>query len=153
MAWLLGAAAIGLFVLIAVITAMISGSKAPLCDPQFPARIGAVPSWVYVFVAIAAFALGHGVGQVGIRQQKRSVHELGEAEYDGRPAAAVNAGVAIFLLLVTFALGIEAWTLGHGVWPITYYTRCSTDASAWVALLGSSTYAFVIGRWMWVLAK
>jgi hypothetical protein len=63
---------------------------------------------------------------------------------------AVNLGVAAFLFLVTFLLLIEAWTLGHGVWPITYYVRCSMNAGAFISLVGMATFAFVIGRWMWV---
>jgi hypothetical protein len=63
---------------------------------------------------------------------------------------AVNAGVAGFLFLVTILMLIEAWTLGHGVWPITYYVRCSMDAGALISLIGVLSYSFIIGRWMWV---
>ena len=154
MSYVLGASAVGLIILIGIVAARIGGATAPVCNPLFPARISSLPSYWYVFTAIAAFALGHAVGQVGIRRQKLPETELGKGSYDGRSAAvAVNAGVAIFLLVVTILLGIEAWTLGHGVWPITYYTRCSTDASPLLALLGSAIFAFVIGRWMWVFTE
>ena len=154
MSLVLAAGAVGLVILIGIVAARIAAASAPLCNPTFPARVSALPSWAYIFTAIAAFALGHALGQVGIRRHKLPETELGKGPYDGQTAAvAVNAGVAVFLLLVTILLATEAWTLGHGVWPITYYTRCSTDASPWLALLGSGIYAFVIGRWMWVFVK
>jgi hypothetical protein len=45
---------------------------------------------------------------------------------------------------------VEAWTLGHGVWPITYYVRCANDAGPLISLVGVATFAYIIGRWMWV---
>jgi hypothetical protein len=154
MAWLCLGAAAALVAILAFVTWRTFAASAPLCDPNFPARVGQYPSWVYIFAAIGAFALGHGLGQAGIKRQKLPQQELGEGPWS-KPAAvvAVDAGVAVFLLLVTVMLGVEAWTLAHRVWPITYYTRCATDASAPLALLGSTSYAFVIGRWMWVFKK
>jgi hypothetical protein len=154
MAWLMLGAAVGLALLLAFVTWRTFAASAPLCDRDFPARVGQYPSWVYIFGAVGGFVLGHATGQIGIRRRKGSQKELGEGPW-GKPSAvvAVNAGVAVFLLAVTVMLGIEAWTLGHNTWPITYYTRCATDASAPLALLGSATYAYVIGRWMWVFRK
>jgi len=149
--WALGAIAVGFAALLVIAIWYVAQSHHPVCNAIFPARRSDYPTWLYVFTAIAAFALGSLTSQVGIRQQHRSQKELGEGPWTNRTAVvAVNLGVAGFLFLVTFLLLIEAWTLGHGVWPITYYVRCSMNAGAFISLVGMATFAFVIGRWMWV---
>jgi hypothetical protein len=126
-------------------------SHHPACNTNFPARRGDYPSWVFVFAAIGAFVLGSLTSQAGIRREGRPQKELGEGRWTNRRAiVTVNLGVAGFLFLVTILMLIEAWTLGHGVWPITYYVRCSMNAGAFITLVGVASYAFVIGRWMWV---
>jgi hypothetical protein len=88
---------------------------------------------------------------VGIKRQGRSQKELGEGQWASqRAVVAVNLGVAIFLFLITILMVIEAWTLGHGVWPITYYVRCANDAGPLISLVGVAAFAYIIGRWMWV---
>ena len=149
--WLLLAAAVVVAGIIVFVTSHAVTAKGPFCNPLFPARVGQYPSWVYVLTAIAAFALGHAVSQVGIRNAKASEDELGSGQWSKRSAvAAVNAAVAVFLFLVAIMLGFEAWAIDHRAWPITYYTRCATDANAFLALIGSAAFAFVVGRWMWV---
>jgi amino acid transporter len=149
--WFLGAAAVVFVVLLAVAGWYLWTTHHPVCNTNFPARRGDYPSWVFVFAAIGAFVLGSVTSQVGIQKQHRKQKELGEGRWRSPKAVvAVNLGVAGFLFLVTILMGIEAWTLGHGVWPITYYVRCSNDAGASITLVGVATYAFVIGRWMWV---
>lgn len=154
MPWLLLATGAFLVGLIAFVTWSTFASTAPVCNRVFPARIGQYPSWLYVFAAVSAFALGHALGQIGVRRHKVPEKELGEGPWSKSSAVvAVNAGVAVFLLLVTVMLVVEAWTLGHNTWPITYYTRCATDANGLLALLGSAIFAFVVGRWIWVFKK
>jgi hypothetical protein len=154
MAWLLGAVAVGLVVLLVIAVRALATAGAPVCNTDFPARRGDYPSWAYVFGAIGAFVVGSVTAQIGIRRQGRSRKELGEGRWaNHRAVIAVNAGVAGFLFLVTVLMVIEAWTLGHGVWPITYYVRCSMDAGALISLIGVLSYSFIIGRWMWVFKE
>src|SRR5712691_9664463 len=149
--WALVAAAVGLAVLLVIAVVYLVRSHAPVCDTNFPARRGDYPSWVYVFAAIAAFILGSLTAQIGIQRQGRSQKELGEGQWASqRAVVAVNLGVTIFLFLVTILMLIEAWTLGHVVWPITYYVRCANDAGPLIALVGVAAFAYIIGRWMWV---
>lgn len=154
MAWLLGSVAAALGVMLAVGIYALVTSHAPACNPNFPARRGNYPSWAFVFAAIAAFVAGSLTARIGIKRQGRSEKELGEGRWSDRSAVvAVDAGVGIFLILVTILMVIEAWTLGHGVWPITYYVRCANDAGAFISLIGVFSYAFIIGRWMWVFKE
>jgi hypothetical protein len=149
--WTLVAAAAGLGVLLVIAAVYLMRSHAPVCNTSFPARRGDYPSWVYVFAAIAAFVLGSLTATVGIKRQGRSQKELGEGQWSSqRAVVAVNLGVAIFLFLVTILMVIEAWTLGRGVWPITYYVRCATDAGPFISLVAVAAFACIIGRWMWV---
>ena len=152
--WALGAAAVVFVALLAIAGWHLLQSHHPVCNTNFPARRGDYPSYVFVFAAIAAFALGSLTSSVGIRRDGRSQKELGEGPWTNRTAVvAVNLGVAGFLFLVTILMLVEAWTLGHGVWPITYYVRCANDAGAFITLVGVASYAFVIGRWMWVFKE
>ena len=151
MVWLLGAVAAVLALLLVIAVFSLVRSHTPVCNTNFPARRGDYASWAYVFGAIALFVLGSVTSQVGIRQRQEPQKELGEGRWANRSAVvAVDAGVGIFLILVTILMLIEAWTLGHGVWPITYYVRCSADAGALISLVGVAVYSFFIGRWMWV---
>jgi len=152
--WVLVATAVGFVALLAIATWSLWMTHHPVCNTNFPARRGDYPSWVFVFAAIGAFVLGSLTSQVGIRRQGRSQKELGQGRWTNPKAVvAVNLGVAGFLFLVTVLMLIEAWTLGHGVWPITYYVRCANDAGAFITLVGMAIYAFVIGRWMWVFKE
>jgi hypothetical protein len=152
--WMVGvmlAVAVLLAAAIAVIGSRTLTAGEPLCDPHFPARHSSFPVWAYVFVSIGAFGFGHVAGQWGIWRQGRGQQALGEGRWrNPRAVIGINVGVAVFLFIVTGLLLYEGYTLGHGVWPITYYVRCSNDAGPLVSLLGSAIYAFVIGRWMWV---
>ena len=149
--WALVAAAVGLGVLLVIAAVYLMRSHTPVCDTSFPARRGAYPSWVYVFAAVAAFVLGSLTATIGIKRQGRSQQELGEGQWSSQSAVvAVNLGVAIFLFVVTILMVIEAWTLGHGVWPITYYVRCANDAGPFISLVAVASFAYIIGRWMWV---
>lgn len=136
---------------LAVIAARIASAGSPLCDTGFPGRQGQLPTWVFVFTAIGAFALGHLTGTDRTGPKRKAGKALGEGQWR-RPDAiiAVNAGVAVFMFVVTVLMAIEALTLAHHVWPITYYTRCANVASTPLSLLGSAIYAFIIGRWLWV---
>jgi hypothetical protein len=162
MTWVLLAAGAGLILALAFIAWRTWTAAAPLCDSSFPARSTEYPSSLFVFAVIAAFVLGHLTSQVGIVRRGRankSLHknprkeqeELGEGRWkDAKAVMAVNAGVATFLFLVTFLMGIEALTLGTHQWPITYYARCATYAQPPGSLGGAIIYAFVVSRWLWV---
>lgn len=149
--WVFVVAAAGLVVLFAFAAWQLTANHSPVCSPNFPARRSQYPSSLFVFSGIGAFILGSLTSQYQIRRQGRSQEELGKGQWANPSAVvAVNVGVALFLFLVTFLMGVEAWTLGHGVWPITYYVRCSTDAGPLISLVGLASFAFIIGRWMWV---
>lgn len=149
--WTLLAAAAVTVAFLGYITWRILAATGPVCNHVFPPRESRLPSWAFVFAAIAAFALGHLSGQLAVRREHRPQTDLGQGRWSNqRAVVAVHAAVAVFLLVVTVLMVIEAWTLGHRHWPITYYTRCATDAGPWLALLGSAVYAFIVGRWLWV---
>lgn len=154
MAWLLGGVALGLVVILVIAVHALATAAAPVCDTVFPARRGDYPSWAYLFGAIGAFVIGSISGQMAIRRQRRSQMELGQGPWVDRSAViAVNVGVAALLFLITILMVIEAWSLGHGLWPITYYVRCATDAGALISLIGVLSYSLVIGRWIWVFKE
>jgi hypothetical protein len=154
MTWLLGAVAVGLLVMLVIAVYALATAGAPVCNSDFPARRGDYPSWVYVFAAVGAFVMGSLTTTIGIRRQRRSQLELGVGRWSDQGAVvAVNAGVAGFLFLVTILMVIEAWTLAHGAWPITYYVRCAMDAGALISVIGVFSYSFIIGRWMWVFKE
>ena len=142
--WALVAAAVGLGALLVIAAVYLMRSHAPVCNTSFPARRGDYPSWVYVFAAIAAFVVGSLTATVGIKRQGRSQKELGEGQWSSqRAVVAVNLGVAIFLFLVTILMVIEAWTLGRGVWPITYYVRCANDAGPLISLVAVAALSLI----------
>jgi hypothetical protein len=152
--WVLAGAALALVVILAMAAHALVAAGAPVCNPDFPARRGDYPSWAYVFAAIGTFVIGAVTGQIGIRRQGRLQTELGEGAWSNpRAVVAVNAGVAVFLFLVTILMVIEAWALAHGLWPITYYVRCATDAGAFISLIGVSGYSLIAGRWIWVFKE
>ena len=154
MAWLLGAVALGLVVVVVIVAHALATASGAVCNTIFPARRGEYASWAYVLGAIGAFAAGSIARQLQIRRRVRSTMELGEGPWAARGAVvAVNLGVAAGLFLITILLVIEAWTLEHGDWPITYYVRCATDAGALISLIGVMGYALVVGRWMWVFKE
>jgi len=143
--------ALALAIVLAIAVHALVTATTPVCDTVFPARRGDYPSWVYVLGVIGAFVIGSITRQIGVRRQGRVPMQLGEGPWANRGAVvAVNLGVAAFLFLITILMVIEAWTLDHGAWPITYYVRCSTDAGALVSLIGVIGYSLVMGRWMWV---
>lgn len=149
--WVLAVVAFGFVALLAFAGWELWVSRTPVCNPSFPARRGEFPTWVFVLGAIGAFVLGSLTSQVGIRRQQRSQLELGEGRWsDPSAVVAVNLAVAVFLFLVTILMGVEAWTLTHGFWPITYYVRCASDAGGLISFIGMASYAVIIGRWTWV---
>lgn len=138
-------------VVLAVIAVRIAAAATPLCATGFPGRQGQLPTSVFVFTALAAFALGHLTGNDRLRPNRKGGKALGDGQWSSTKAIiAVNAGVAVFMFVVTGLMIVEALTLAHNEWPITYYTRCANVASTPLSLLGSAIYAFIIGRWLWV---
>ena len=153
-AWLLGAVGLGLIVVLVIAVHALATATAPVCNTVFPARRGDYPSWAYVLGAVVAFVTGSITRQMRIRGQRRPAMQLGEGPWaDRRAVVAVNLGVAAVLFVITILLVIEAWTLEHGAWPITYYVRCSIDAGSLISLIGVVGYALVVGRWMWVFRE
>jgi hypothetical protein len=149
--WVFWAAAAGLAVLFAFAAWHLVSSHSPVCDAIFPARRSGYPSSLFVFAGIAAFVLGSLTSQYQIQHHERKQQELGEGQWANPSAVlAINIGVAAFLFLTTLLMIYEAWTLGTGRWPITYFVRCANDAGPLITLVGVVGFAFIIGRWMWV---
>ena len=161
--WAFWAAAAGLAVLFVFAAWHLVSTHNPVCNALFPARRSDLPSYWFVFAGIAAFVVGSLSSQYQLEPQGRgrwprfrgrlpgSQQELGEGEFSSSSAVlAINLGVAAFLFLTTALMLYEAWTLGTGRWPITYYVRCANDAGPLITLVGVAGFAFIIGRWMWV---
>src|SRR5260370_29106413 len=125
--WALGAVAVGFVALLVIAGLALLQSHHPVCNTNFPARRGDYPTYVYVFAAIAMFALGSLTSSVGIRRNRRSQKMLGEGPWTN-PAAVVNVNlaVAIFLFLLTILMLIGARTLGPGVRPVRSYCEVAT---------------------------
>src|SRR5260370_34430138 len=84
-----------------IIAARIGTAAVPLCDTGFPGRQGQFPTWVFVFTAIAAFALGHATGTDRAGPKRQAGKELGEGQWQSPNAViAVNAGVAGVMFFV-----------------------------------------------------
>jgi hypothetical protein len=116
-----------------------------------PLKAWAYPSYVFVFTAIGAYLGGHLTNRVAVEKRPELAAGLGEGKFeDHRTVLVVKLLVAGFLLVVTVINVLEMLTLQAWVWPITYYVRCSADASPPLSLLGVAIFSFLTGRWLWV---
>ncbi len=126
-----------------------------LCVNQngHPVRRVDIPSSVYVFTCLIAFILGHVLAQIDSVLVRHASAREAATDIDSRPLAAALIHLAIatafgVLMLMMFT---EAFTLRFGFWPITYYARCSIQASPSIALLAAAGLCFLGGRWFWVV--
>jgi len=67
------------------------------------------------------------------------------------PVLVVQAGLCVFLLVMTAGLTYEAASLLPGTcrWPLTYYVRWLTFTDSWIALPVAVMFCFLMGRWLW----
>jgi len=134
-------------------TLMHTGS--PCTDP--PQREANPPQLVVVGVCLLAFVLGHLTARWQSidpkhAQRHQSLREADHPEADPRKREAliIQTLLLVFLIEVIGLLTIEAVTLSHNVWPITYYVRCAYDAAGVQSTAAAASILFLIGRWFWL---
>ena len=109
------------------------------------------PSEVFVFTAILAYVAGHLTSRYVVEVRPELVAALGEERFERiGPVLVVKLFATGFLLIATVLNVYEAQAFTVGTWPITYYVWCATAASPLLALLGTATFSFLIGRWFWI---
>jgi hypothetical protein len=139
---------LGLSVVLALALTALGGQTGPLCaDP--PALTTQVPQLLILGIAGASFVSG-GLSSRWPRGFHPE-HPAMTATLERRRVRLVMrlTFVLVFLLLTALML-IESYTLYLRVWPITYYVRCSNQASPTLSVLGAATYSFLAGRWLWI---
>jgi membrane-anchored protein YejM (alkaline phosphatase superfamily) len=139
------AAASSAAALVWAVAAGIALDKAP-CPHDPPLRIGQIQPILIVIACLAFLVLGHALARL-----------QGLDFIVGRSTRARRRGVTIFvqsiltlfLLLVTILLAFETYALALGIWPITYYVRCSNEIASWAAVPAAVVTCFLLGRWLW----
>ncbi len=118
-----------------------------------PVRRVYIPSSVYVFTAVVAFIAGHILAQVDSAEFIHGHTDDPKLDINARPLAGcvIHAAVALAFFVLMVMMFTEAYTLRIGSWPITYYARCSVEASPVIALLAAAGLCFIGGRWFWVV--
>jgi hypothetical protein len=161
---LLGLAAAGVVLLYAI---WLAGTytfthSGPPC-PNPPHRDSNPTQLVVVAICLVTFVLGHLSARWGEVNRRALRPNLEPAEDDvrarpeeskrKRDALSVQALLLVFLLEIVGLLIIEASTLSNGVWPITYYVRCSYDAAGWPSTAAAAAILFLVGRWFWLTPR
>jgi sterol desaturase/sphingolipid hydroxylase (fatty acid hydroxylase superfamily) len=143
---LLVAAAGSAGALVWVTVAGIALRAAP-CPHDPPLRIGQVKEPLLIVAGcLAFFLLGHGLARLQgfdfpaarSRRSRRRARVI-----------FVQSVLTAFLLLVAGLLAFETYALAVGIWPITYYVRCSDEIAAWAAVPAAAVASFLLGRWLW----
>jgi uncharacterized membrane protein len=132
-------------------------SPSPAGCHNAPLRVTRFPQWVGIAVCIAGFVLGRVTARPRIvsRRELRSPVEDGQKhtpEQRENFALLVQGSLTAALLFIGFLIAFEAVTLGSGVWPITYFMRCASEAGSWQALLAAGAFCVLAGRWLWLPA-
>jgi hypothetical protein len=167
---LIGAFGVALLVLLVYVGDQVWTAN-QVCSSRFPPRATRLDDYWVVFATILAFVLGHASARVPVLRRHRAVTdraatdetgvlhspaqplddevELGDGHPTG-PVVAVNFAATTFLMIVTFAVGWEAYSFKTLQWPITYFARCATFFGPEISLGVAVIWAFVIGRLLWV---
>jgi hypothetical protein len=136
----------------------IVSNPAPPCSNP-PSRQSYPPQLVVVGVCIVTFLLGHLTARLQFIDAKHLArHQLKEVEHPEtdsrrRDALIVQALLLVFLLEMIGLLIVEALTLSHNVWPITYYVRCAYNAAGVQSMWAAASILFLVGRWFWLPAR
>jgi hypothetical protein len=146
----LAAALIALAYVVVVALNGIGAATSGLChDP--PSLTGSISQGAIVVVSAACFVAGHIVSWAGARHRPELNHRLGEDAWsDRRAVLVVKTALALILAVLSTLLALEAVMIYRHIWPITLYVRCSNEANSYIALLGVSSFAFLVGRWFWI---
>jgi hypothetical protein len=148
----LGLAAL-ILLLVLVWTVTAAGSPSAAGCHNAPLRVTRVPQLVGILICVAGFVLGRITARpkVDSRSQVRSwVRDRRDRSGNARAAILVSASLTAALLFITFLIAFEAITLNRGVWPITYYMRCASEAATWQTLAAAFAFCLLTGRWMWL---
>ena len=114
-------------------------------SPQFPHPI------VIVILCSAAALLGRLAGH--LRTPAAAPRRGVSFPQASRGTLLVQSWVAAFLLVCGLLLAFETFTLGAGVWPITFYIRCANDSQAFATIAGACLTTFLLGHWLWFPSK
>lgn len=134
-------------------TYTLTHSGPPCSNP--PQRDSNPTQLVVVGLCLLSFALGHLSNRwqpTDPKHLKRHFAPKEPPEKDPRriDSLIIQALLLTFLLEVVGLLIIEMTTLSNGVWPITYYVRCSYDAAGWPSAAAAAAILFLVGRWFWL---
>jgi hypothetical protein len=126
-------------------------------------EIDGVGSFALITASIGGFVAGHVLGRwfessPGASPWPRSdpampAHGQGAHARTKRISGAllVQTALVLFLLLSTALLAYETLALVNidRNWPITYFVRCFTNSNPVCAGVGSFTFCFLLGHWIW----
>jgi len=147
------AAGIGLMAALWQVWSATSSAREGMCKVAggAPFTTFPYPSQVFVFAAIGAYVAGHITSRYVTSTRPELIADLGQDRFDRiGPVLVVKLIATGFLLIATILNVYEAGAFATGSWPITYYVWCATAASPLLALLGTATGSFLIGRWLWI---
>jgi len=145
--------AIGILLLVLIWTVTAAADPAAAGCHNAPLRMTRVPQLLGILICIAGFVLGRVTARPKIdsRSQVRSwVRDRNSTREHARAAVFVQACLAAALLFIACLIAFEAVTLNRGVWPITYYMRCASEAATWQTLAAAFAFCLLTGRWMWL---
>lgn len=141
------------FVVVWTLTAAFNPSAAGCHNA--PLRITRAPQLFGILVCVAGFVVGRVTARPKIdsRSQVRSWVDAGQRVEDhARAGVFVQACLVLALFFIASLIAFEATTLNAGVWPITYYMRCASEAATWQTLAAAFAFCLLTGRWMWLPA-
>lgn len=149
------ALAIAILALVVVWTVTAAIAPGAVGCHNAPLRVTRVPQLAGVLICVAGFVIGRITARPKIesRSELRSwVGDHSNEREHGRASIFVQACMVAALLFIACLIAFEATTLGHHVWPITYYMRCASEAASWQALAAAFAFCLLTGRWMWLPA-
>jgi hypothetical protein len=145
--------AIGILALVMVWTLTAAVNPAAAGCHNAPLRVTRAPQVLGILVCIGGFVLGRITARpkVDSRDKVRSwVRDRHDTTGHARAAVFVQACLVAALLFIACLIAFEAVTLNRGVWPITYYMRCASEAATWQTLAAAFAFSLLTGRWMWL---
>ena len=146
----LAIAIIGLSIFVSVsaaqhLNASPCGNPPVRVSPQFPYPI------LIVILCSGAALLGRLAGY--LRERAAAPRVAASSPQAGGGALLVQSWVAAFLLVCALLLAFETFTLGVGIWPITFYIRCANYTQAFATIAGACLTTFLLGHWLWFPSK
>ena len=155
--FLIMAFAIVVWDMVSAVSYIVSNPAPPCSNP--PSLQSYPPQLVVVGVCLVTFLLGHLTARLQFIDAKHLArHQVKEVEHPERDprlreALIVQALLLVFLLEMIGLLIVEALTLSHNVWPITFYVRCAYNAAGVQSMWAAASILFLVGRWFWLPAR